>query len=233
MLHSDLDSALAAAKERAEKRPSRRRCLLVEDSRFDRRRVQALAQSAQLDLEIVEASSLREARSHMSRDEFDLVLLDNFLPDGEGLVAIETFRAGEEGPVPVILLSGQSNSGMQQRAMDAGCSEYLQKDGLSGTVFREAVERALARALEPVRTEQPDQSVKLREVLETFAYECVGELRVPLSRMLRHISLASERHPNASADFDLLSENCRELFAYLDEIRSVAEQDGMAAQPRR
>ncbi|WP_118132957.1 response regulator [Oceanicella sp. SM1341] len=233
MLHSDLDSALAAARERSEARLPRKRCLLVEDSRFDRRRLHALAQSAQLDLEITEATSLREARSHMAQDAFDLVLLDNFLPDGEGLVAIETFRPAHEEPVPIILLSGQSSSGMQKRAIAAGCSDYLQKDGLDGTTFREAVERALSRALEPPRPDQPDQAVKLREVLEPFANECVGELRAPLSRMLRHISLASERHPHASADFDLLSENCRELFAYLEEIRSVAQDSGAGPAERR
>lgn len=216
MLHVDFEEAVQEAAS-----AGRTRCLLVEDSRFDRRRLRHLAEQERLDLDIVEASTLREARRHMARQPFDLVLLDNYLPDGEALGALVELRPEEEAePTPVIMLSGQSSARMRERAIAAGCNDYLDKDGIDGSQFREAVERALSRALERPTAGMVDPAAHLRGVLEAFAVECVDEMRAPVSRMMRHIALARQRHPGAADDLDLLLENCRELFGHLEEIRT-------------
>jgi DNA-binding response OmpR family regulator len=58
---------------------------------------------------------------------YDLMILDVFLPDGSGLDLLQFLRADLGSALPVLLLTGQRQSGFHTRAEAAGASGYLTK----------------------------------------------------------------------------------------------------------
>jgi two-component system, repressor protein LuxO len=72
------------------------------------------------------AATLAEARAHLARDRFPLVLLDLQLPDGDGMALLEEVRArNPETRVIVITANGSINRAVE--AMRAGAFDFLVK----------------------------------------------------------------------------------------------------------
>jgi two-component system nitrogen regulation response regulator NtrX len=66
-----------------------------------------------------------EGLAQFARDEFDLVLLDLWLPGIDGLTVLERLRAA--GPAPVIMISGHGNIENAVRATRLGAYDFLEK----------------------------------------------------------------------------------------------------------
>lgn len=104
------------------------RCLLVEDSQFDRAMLHRATKEAGLGIELVDVSTLSEARSALGRQIFALMIIDFRLPDGDGLQLVrDRLSAG----MPVILISGISDDKLAESARVAGCDAFLAKHELS------------------------------------------------------------------------------------------------------
>lgn len=58
--------------------------------------------------------------------EFDLIVLDGYLPEISGLEICRTYRQ-EGGTAPVLMLTGQSDPKSKQGFIEAGASDYLMK----------------------------------------------------------------------------------------------------------
>jgi two-component system nitrogen regulation response regulator NtrX len=79
----------------------------------------------------------------MASDEFDLVLLDVWLPDRDGLEILEELREGDF-QTPVIVISGHGNIDTAVKAMRIGAHDFLEKPlALNRVVV--SVENALER----------------------------------------------------------------------------------------
>jgi CheY-like chemotaxis protein len=98
--------------------------------------------------DLLEATTLAEARVILDRDAVDVILLDVHLPDGLGLdLAAELL--GREARRPAILaLTASVLPAEQQAALDAGCDAFLAKPfpalGLVSTIRRLVDARATA-----------------------------------------------------------------------------------------
>ncbi len=66
-----------------------------------------------------------EALAQFARDEFDLVILDLWLPGVDGMAVLERFRAA--GSPPVIVISGHGNIDTAVRATRLGAYDFLEK----------------------------------------------------------------------------------------------------------
>ncbi len=66
-----------------------------------------------------------EALAQYARDEFDLIILDLWLPGVDGMTVLERFRAA--GPPPVIVISGHGNVDTAVRATRLGAYDFLEK----------------------------------------------------------------------------------------------------------
>jgi two-component system OmpR family response regulator len=76
--------------------------------------------------EVVTATSINEALRLVSREEFDLYVLDKRLPDGSGLDLCQ--RLNSTTPhVPVIFYSGDAYELHRQEGMCAGAEAYVPK----------------------------------------------------------------------------------------------------------
>jgi CheY-like chemotaxis protein len=103
-----------------------RRILLVEDDPDEAKRSrEALAESGYT---VQTAASLASARRAVARGtRFDLVFVDQNLPDGEGLMLVPQLReAGLQAPV--VLVTGNRSERVGEMAFRAGCADLAIKD---------------------------------------------------------------------------------------------------------
>ncbi|MFG0283620.1 MAG: sigma-54-dependent transcriptional regulator [Phycisphaerales bacterium JB039] len=100
------------------------RLLLIEDDehlRFSMR--QALRRASH---DVSEADSLQSARATLRDREFDAVLTDLSLPDGDGTELIESLRS-DDFQGPVVVITGDKTVESAVRAMKLGADDYLLK----------------------------------------------------------------------------------------------------------
>jgi len=98
--------------------------LVVEDEEPQRRVLTALV--SRWGHEVVEASSGEEALCAASAADFDLYLLDVFLPDTTAMELIPQLRALGAG-APVTTLTGRSSRELERRLRELGIAYYMAK----------------------------------------------------------------------------------------------------------
>lgn len=76
---------------------------------------------------VFKASSAREARRLWSAEQPDLVLLDVWMPDGDGLALVKEWAVSGRLPVPVIILSGRATIDSAVEATQSGAHDFLEK----------------------------------------------------------------------------------------------------------
>lgn len=74
------------------------------------------------------ANTVQHGLEQLSRHDFDLIITDLRLPDGEGLQIVEKARDGSVEPMPeVILMTAFGSVESAVKAMQLGASDYLTK----------------------------------------------------------------------------------------------------------
>ncbi len=125
---------------------STKRILVVEDN-LDNRRILVYRLKRIGEFEILEASNGEEALAIVQRDEPpDLVFMDLKMPVMDGWEATRQIRKLEGGEkIPIIALTAQAMAGDEQKALAAGCDDYLAKPIVDLGVVRTKMERLLDR----------------------------------------------------------------------------------------
>jgi two-component system, cell cycle response regulator DivK len=101
----------------------RKRLLVVEDSDFSR---ELLVQIFENTYDIEVATDGRAAVEAAVAKRPDLILMDIGLPRMSGLDAVRAIRA-RTPDVPIIAVSSHVMPGDRERALDAGCDEFVAK----------------------------------------------------------------------------------------------------------
>lgn len=128
--------------------------LLIEDNPGDQRLIQEfLRDVTSVPLTLDFADCLDQGLQRLRQDGFDVVLLDLFLPDSQGL---ETFTRLQQKDcqTPVVVTTGLDDATLALKAVQAGAQDYLVKGQMTG----ELLVRSMRYAIERHRTEQ-----KIRE----------------------------------------------------------------------
>ncbi|MGH2524986.1 MAG: response regulator, partial [Anaerolineales bacterium] len=103
------------------------RVLIVDDNE-DHARLAAEFLMASGSFAIEVAQDLQELWDYLAAQEFDVVLLDYNLPDGNGLEALAEFP--ERGHrVPVVMVTGRGDERVAAQAIQRGAIDYLVKAG--------------------------------------------------------------------------------------------------------
>jgi DNA-binding NtrC family response regulator len=114
--------------------------LLVEDDALTRRSIASRLRTA--GHRVREADTVAAARSLVSAESFDVVILDYRLPDGTGFDVMPEVEA-RLGSVPIVLFTAHGSVDHAVEAMRRGAFTYVQKP-----VEPEELEAHLARAME-------------------------------------------------------------------------------------
>ncbi len=137
-----------------------RTILLVDDSEVDRavyRRY--LNKSADYDYHFIEAETGKTALEIYPNALPDLVLLDYFLPDIDGLEWIRRWQQKyNKNPCPVIILTGQGNENIAVKFIQLGAADYLVKDQITAERLNFSVQKELIRQEEKQKFTQIIQS---------------------------------------------------------------------------
>jgi CheY-like chemotaxis protein len=104
-----------------------RRLLLVEDNPVNQE--VAISMLQQLGHEVTVANNGKEALSAVSSEQYDLILMDCFMPVMDGFEASREIRkAGDEtAAIPIIALTADVRKGTQALCENAGMNDYLSK----------------------------------------------------------------------------------------------------------
>jgi CheY-like chemotaxis protein len=123
-----------------------KRILVVEDN-LDNRRILVYRLKRIGDFEIVEASNGEEALAIVQTPPPpDLIFMDLKMPVMDGWEATKKIRQLEFGKsIPIIALTAQAMAGDEQKALAAGCDDYLAKPIVDLSVVRTKMERLLNR----------------------------------------------------------------------------------------
>jgi PAS domain S-box-containing protein len=104
--------------------------LVADDDAEDRLAVARALESSGVSAELTEVSSGREAIEHLRGGRFDCALIDNSLPDREGLPLLaDLFASGVT--TPIIIMSDQGSEELAVDLMKAGAVDYLSKNRVS------------------------------------------------------------------------------------------------------
>lgn len=105
----------------------------------------------------------REGLALLQERAFDLILLDQQLPDGTGLELLQRIR-GQESDQAVIIMTGEHNLELAIEAIKQGAADFIHKpiktDALQISVDRVLENRRLARAVEALRPTRDDPAHK-------------------------------------------------------------------------
>lgn len=124
------------------------------------------------DASVAIAEDCATARSLLSGDDFDAVVLDYNLPDGTGLQLLAEISKSESPPAAV-MITGQGDEETAAEAFRLHASGYLVKDRRLGTMLPEVLGGALAeislrRAQEALRRSEEVESALLNATTESL-----------------------------------------------------------------
>lgn len=102
-----------------------KKILVVEDVDFNR---DLLVQLLEDDYEVIEAANGQEGVKLAERERPDLILMDLSLPVMDGWEATRQLKANDNlRSIPVIALTAHAMKGDEEKALAAGCDDYLVK----------------------------------------------------------------------------------------------------------
>jgi len=136
------------------------RLLLVDDHPINRQ-VAALFLRP-FNMRLVEATNGKEALEALSRETFDMILLDVHMPIMDGVETIRRIRSSGEpwSSIPVVALTADAMSGDKERYLGMGMDGYLSKP---------IAERDLISEITRVRSLTPEQLAENRSARVTAA----------------------------------------------------------------
>jgi len=134
-------------------------------------------------IRVVTVENGRAAVDRLAKDEFDVVALDHYMPEMDGLQALKLIQEMPNHP-PVIIVTGAQDSTIAVTALKAGAFDYVLKD-VSGH-FVPLLLAALTSAAEQMRLRraQAHAEAELREQRDRF--ERLAAERELLLREVNH-----------------------------------------------
>lgn len=189
--------------------------LLVDDSEFDRRRIRRLSLEGALPLVMDEADSIRALPDRLESSDFDVILMDYALPEGDGLEALHVVRRSiRNAGCPVIMVAGGDQPSVAVRALKQGCSDYLTKHELTADVLREAI-LSVIEAARTSRERVGDMRNAMHRAMDDHARALQPEL-ARIVRDMRNLRMrAATDHGELLTELEAVERRCLGLWTLL------------------
>jgi DNA-binding NtrC family response regulator len=207
--------------------PMSLRVLVLDDSEFDRTRLQRLISKLEPNTEVVSCSNIEEFKKELEHGYIDICLIDHHLGEATGLDALEMARLQDGiGHIPMIMISGQENTETIVESMRAGCASFLGKDGLTVEKLRDVIYKSLS---ESFSSEEFGEEVMraTNNVIGAFSKGCVTELQPRLRRVFKQAEFIRSCHahkllPSPEA-LDEIEKHCLMIWRFFDEVEHYSE----------
>jgi sigma-B regulation protein RsbU (phosphoserine phosphatase) len=138
-----------------------KRILMVDDSPTERARLGAMLKD--LGYDVIEARDGKEALSLLEREQFQLVLSDQVMPEMDGKTLCRTLRSNDRYGSPyVVMLTAENDQNELVTCMDAGADDFLRKPAIKEEL---RVRLAAGARLVSMRKNVTDQNEQLNETV--------------------------------------------------------------------
>jgi DNA-binding response OmpR family regulator len=117
--------------------------LVIEDDEIDRKAMRRYLESETPDIEIVESHDCAGGLSELAKHNFDCILLDYQLPDGDGIEFLQKLMLSDVKYPPVLFLTGQGDELLAVEAIRSGAADYIPKDILSANRLNRSIENSI------------------------------------------------------------------------------------------
>ena len=141
------------------------RLLVVDDSKRDTLLLERILQQASdATFTVTHMESAGAGLDELSAQVYDLVILDYYLPDMDGLAFLEEkHRRGLATPVIMLTAFGQDR--LPVAAMQAGALDYFRKDQVNSNLLGKAIQQAIEKAR--LQASAAADAARLRALEET------------------------------------------------------------------
>jgi DNA-binding NtrC family response regulator len=146
------------------------------------------------------AENAAQARAFRERQRPDLVLLDIWMPDVDGVSLLKEWSATGQLTMPVIMMSGHGTIDTAVEAVKVGAMAFLEKPITLAKLLR-AVEQGLAKPARPAATVTPLRPVELREH-PGYGGDGIAAI-TPMPLPLGGAGMAAALGPQAEQSFEL------------------------------
>jgi signal transduction histidine kinase len=197
--------------------------LIIDDSADDRKIYRRyLAKDPHESYEVLEADSGEAGLALCQEQSCDVLLLDCYLPDMDGLEFLRCLKLQQpDRVVPVIMMTGQSDTAIAVQAMKWGVVDYLDKQHLTQNVLQLLLRNTFQKLDLSTRLAQTQErqqliattalrireSLNLQDILQTavdelqqllkcdrvVVYQCTPTQHNPILAQSRETSAAGER----------------------------------------
>jgi two-component system, sporulation sensor kinase A len=120
--------------------------LLLEDNQADAHLLMNMLQKTDdLQWQVIHADRLKNAIDYLSCTQFEIVLLDLFLPDSQGLETVIRIRDVVQN-LPIVVLTEIDDRQLALQALAQGAQDYLVKSQLTPEMLLRAIRYAIERS---------------------------------------------------------------------------------------
>lgn len=121
--------------------------LVIEDSKRDALLLERTLQHAQdVSFAITCVSTAQEGFEALASQAYDLILLDYYLPDMDGLAFLRQ-KQQQDIPTPVIMMTAFGHGpGLPVAALQAGALDYFAKDQMTSSLLSKTIKQAIEKS---------------------------------------------------------------------------------------
>jgi len=197
------------------------RVLILDDSQFDRTKIRRMFRTSEMDVVLDEAESIAELQLALDQGEFDIVLVDYNLPQGDGIDAVKLVKEHSSNfGAATIMVTGDDQSQIAVDAMKMGCQDYMSKDRLSSESLQASILRAI-QGSELIRTKANSRSSNIEKlaklVMSNYSTALQPEIASIVREMRRLRGTMANPDSNLPGDLEAIERNCIRLWAILSK----------------
>lgn len=207
------------------------KALILDDSTFDRRRICRMCRDTGMVIQVEEVASLASLEKALEETDFDIILVDYNLPEGDGIEAIEMVsNHAQNGDCPTVMVAGDAQASIAVQAMRLGCADYISKEGLTAQKLRESILNAIESAnVKPF--DLSDAKERTNAIFEAVSGQYSKLMQPELARLLRDLralkSALNNPRTNIPNDLEKIEKRCLGVWELLRApVSGTTEKSG-------